>query len=425
MRPPGWLWTWVPRHARLRSGRIPSRAPAIIAAMADAQATSYSGRTAWARNLAAPVRDFLSTETGSAVVLLGAAIVALVWSNSPWSDSYESVWTTKLSIHLGGSGISADLRHWVNEGLMTFFFLVVGLEAKREFDLGELRERRRLAIPVLAAIGGMAVPVAIYLAFNAGGAGAHGWGAAMSTDTAFALGALALLTPRGDAAARVPADARGRRRPRRAARDRDGLHQAPLAHGAGRGGRAVRRAARAALRAGLAAPGLGAGRRGAVGGDVQVGHRPGDRRAGDRAGDERLPALARGPRAGDRADALVPRAAHARAGALRAAERALGDLAQRAPAVRPAPVDELRDRAAVRARQRGHPRDGLAARRRDQLADHARDRGSATSSASRSASSAPRGSPRGRPSTGRGRRSAGRSWPAAAPSRGSASPSRC
>jgi Na+/H+ antiporter NhaA len=164
--------------------------------MADAQAAPLIGRTAWARNLATPVRDFLSTETGSAIVLLGATIAALLWSNSPWSDTYESVWTTKLSIHIGASGISADLRHWVNEGLMTFFFLVVGLEARREFDMGELRERRRLAVPVLAAIGGMAVPVTIYLLFNAGGAGAHGWGAAMSTDTAFALGALALLTPR-------------------------------------------------------------------------------------------------------------------------------------------------------------------------------------------------------------------------------------
>jgi Na+/H+ antiporter NhaA len=165
--------------------------------MASAEASSsYSGRTAWARNLATPVRDFLSTETGSAIVLLGATLAALLWSNSPWSDSYESVWRTHLSIHLGGSSISADLRHWVNEGLMTFFFLVVGLEAKREFDLGEMRERRRLAVPVLAALGGMAVPVAIFLAFNAGGAGARGWGAAMSTDTAFALGALALLTPR-------------------------------------------------------------------------------------------------------------------------------------------------------------------------------------------------------------------------------------
>jgi Na+/H+ antiporter NhaA len=164
--------------------------------MAGAQETTLIGRTAWARNLAAPVRDFLSTETGSAIVLLGATIVALLWSNSPWSDSYESVWTTKLSIQVGASGISADLRHWVNEGLMTFFFLVVGLEAKREFDMGELRERRRLAVPVLAAIGGMLVPVGIYLLFNAGGAGGRGWGAAMSTDTAFALGALALLTPR-------------------------------------------------------------------------------------------------------------------------------------------------------------------------------------------------------------------------------------
>jgi Na+/H+ antiporter NhaA len=164
--------------------------------MAGAQATPLIGRTAWARNLAAPVRDFLSTETGSAIVLLGATIVALAWSNSPWSDTYESVWTTKLSITVGGGGIAADLRHWVNEGLMTFFFLVVGLEAKREFDQGELRERRRLAIPVLAALGGMAVPVGIFLLFNAGGPGSHGWGAAMSTDTAFALGALALLTPR-------------------------------------------------------------------------------------------------------------------------------------------------------------------------------------------------------------------------------------
>jgi Na+/H+ antiporter NhaA len=171
--------------------------------MAEARATPYSGRTAWARSLAAPVRDFLSTETGGAIVLLAAAVAALVWANSPWSDSYESLWSTKLSITIGGGGITADLRHWVNEGLMTFFFLVVGLEAKRELDMGELRERRRLAIPVLAAIGGMTVPIAIYLAFNAGQPGAHGWGAAMSTDTAFALGALALLTPRGATRLRV------------------------------------------------------------------------------------------------------------------------------------------------------------------------------------------------------------------------------
>jgi Na+/H+ antiporter NhaA len=157
----------------------------------------FSERTAWARNLGAPLRDFLNTETGGAVALLAATLLALVWANSPWPDSYESVWTTRLSIRLGDAGISQDLRHWVNGGLMTFFFLVVGLEAKRELDVGQLRERRRIALPVVAALGGMALPVAIYLAFNAGGSGAHGWGAAMSTDTAFALGVLALVAPGG------------------------------------------------------------------------------------------------------------------------------------------------------------------------------------------------------------------------------------
>ena len=126
-------------------------------------------------------------------MLLGATVAALVWANSPWPDSYESVWTTKLSIQLGSEGISLDLRHWVNQGLMTFFFLVIGLEAKRELDVGGMRERRRITIPLIAAFGGMALPIAIYLAFNAGGSGADGWGAAMSTDTAFALGLLALV----------------------------------------------------------------------------------------------------------------------------------------------------------------------------------------------------------------------------------------
>jgi Na+/H+ antiporter NhaA len=165
--------------------------------VAQAQATTtFSGRTAWARHLALPIRDYLNTETGGAVVLLGAAVAALLWANSPWSESYDSVWTTKLSISLGQWQLALDLRHWVNDGLMVFFFLVVGLEAKRELDMGELRERRRVATPVIAAIGGMTFPIAIFLAFNAGGAGAHGWGAAMSTDTAFALGALALIGPR-------------------------------------------------------------------------------------------------------------------------------------------------------------------------------------------------------------------------------------
>ena len=155
-----------------------------------------SGKTAWARNLAAPVRDYLTTETGGAAVLLCATIVALVWANAP-GDSYESFWTTQLSIRIGDSGIAMDLREWVNQGLMTLFFLVVGLEAKLELDLGQLRERKRIAIPVVAALGGILVPIAIFLAINAGGPGAKGWGAAMSTDTAFALAVLALIAPNG------------------------------------------------------------------------------------------------------------------------------------------------------------------------------------------------------------------------------------
>jgi Na+/H+ antiporter NhaA len=161
--------------------------------MSTQTGAGFTERTAWARNIAAPIRSFLSTESGSAMVLLAATVAALLWANSPWSGSYESVWETKLSIQIGGDGISLDLRHWINEGLMTLFFLVVGLEAKRELDLGALRDRQRLAIPVLAALGGMTMAVLIYLLFNAGGAGAHGWAAAMSTDTAFALGALALV----------------------------------------------------------------------------------------------------------------------------------------------------------------------------------------------------------------------------------------
>jgi Na+/H+ antiporter NhaA len=129
--------------------------------------------------------------------MVAAAALALVWANSPWWESYESFWTTTVAVRMGDSELSLDLQHVVNQGLMTFFFLVVGLEAKRELDTGELRDRRRLALSAAAAIGGMAVPVIIYTLVNAGGPGASGWGAAMSTDTAFALGVLALLAPAG------------------------------------------------------------------------------------------------------------------------------------------------------------------------------------------------------------------------------------
>ncbi|HEY1509508.1 MAG TPA: Na+/H+ antiporter NhaA [Solirubrobacteraceae bacterium] len=157
---------------------------------------------AWTRNLEAPLRGFLRTETGGAAVLLAAALAALAWVNID-AASYQRVWGTVLSIRVGHTGVSQDLKHWVNDGLMVFFFLVIGLEARREFDLGELRDHRRLALPVAAALGGMLVPIAIYLAINGGRPSAAGWGVAMSTDTAFALGMLALVGRRFPASLRA------------------------------------------------------------------------------------------------------------------------------------------------------------------------------------------------------------------------------
>ena len=115
-------------------------------------------RTAWTRSMQTPLRQFLATETGGAAVLLGAVIAGLVWANL--GGSYERFWSTTLAIRLGDSGIDLTLREWVNSGLMTLFFFVVGLEARREIDLGELRERRRSILPVLATMGGMAAPSA-------------------------------------------------------------------------------------------------------------------------------------------------------------------------------------------------------------------------------------------------------------------------
>jgi Na+/H+ antiporter NhaA len=160
-----------------------------------ARPSPFSGKTAWARSAQTPLRDFLRTETGGAAVLLAATVAALVWVNAD-ASSYHRVWSTVLSIRLADWGVALNLRNWINSGLMTIFFLVVGLEARREFDLGELRERRRFALPLLAGLAGMAGAVGIYLAFNAGGSAAKGWGIAMSTDTAFALGLLALVGPR-------------------------------------------------------------------------------------------------------------------------------------------------------------------------------------------------------------------------------------
>jgi Na+/H+ antiporter NhaA len=149
-------------------------------------------RTLWTRRGAAPLRAFVRTESASAVVLVVAVAAALIWANVA-PASYEAVWDTRVALRIGASEFGQDLRGWVDGGLMTLFFLVVGLEARREFDLGDLRERRRFILPLAAGVVGMAVPIGIFLLFNAGLPSAHGWGVAMSTDTALALGLLAIL----------------------------------------------------------------------------------------------------------------------------------------------------------------------------------------------------------------------------------------
>jgi Na+/H+ antiporter NhaA len=156
--------------------------------------TERESVTIWARHFETPLRRFVRTETGSAAILLGATVAALAWANAD-PAGYESTWRTIALLRSGSRELADNWQGWVNSGLMSFFFLVAGLEARREFDMGELRERRRLALPVVVALGGMVVPIAIYLAVNAGQPTARGWGAAMSTDTAFALGVLALLGP--------------------------------------------------------------------------------------------------------------------------------------------------------------------------------------------------------------------------------------
>jgi len=160
--------------------------------MAGASTTAFEGETP-ARPHLALLRSFLHTEAGSAVVLLAATIVALIWANSPWGDAYDGLWATEISLRLADFELSHDLGDWVNDGLMTLFFVLIGLEVRREFDMGEFRERRRVAVPVFAALGGMLLPVALFLMVNPGGEAARGWAMVMATDTAFAVGVLALV----------------------------------------------------------------------------------------------------------------------------------------------------------------------------------------------------------------------------------------
>ena len=144
--------------------------------------------------LSRAARSFLRTEAGSAVLLLGAAVLALLWTNL--LGGYEEFWHTELTLRVGSAEFGLDLRHWVNDGLMVLFFLSVGLEIAREVTLGELRGVRPLLAPTLGAVGGLMVPAGLYLLLNAGGPGAAAWGVPISTDTAVLLGVLALVGPR-------------------------------------------------------------------------------------------------------------------------------------------------------------------------------------------------------------------------------------
>jgi Na+:H+ antiporter, NhaA family len=150
-----------------------------------------------------PFQDFAHKQSSGGILLIMATVVALVWANAPWAESYAALWHTKLTVGVGDFSISKDFTHWINDGLMAVFFLVVGLEIKREILVGELSSIRSATLPVVAAAGGAVVPATIDLTINAGTEGAAGWGIPMATDIAFALGVLALLGERASVGLKV------------------------------------------------------------------------------------------------------------------------------------------------------------------------------------------------------------------------------
>ena len=156
-----------------------------------------------ARLVARPLRRFLDTEVAGGVVLLAATLLALVIANSPLQDRYFELLHTVITIEVGSFRISEDVLHWVNDGLMAIFFFVVGLEIKRELVRGELSDRKKAALPVAAALGGMVVPALVYAIFNAGSEGSTGWGIPMATDIAFAVGVLAFVMPQAPSSLKV------------------------------------------------------------------------------------------------------------------------------------------------------------------------------------------------------------------------------
>lgn len=164
--------------------------------------TSESRRDLVAQ-VAKPLRKFMAAETSSAGLLLAMTVIALIWANSPASSAYESVFATEFSIRLGQWALVDDLRHWIDEGLMAIFFFVIGLEVRHELSVGELTDRRRVTVPLIAGIGGMVIPAAIFLLINPSGEAASGWGVVIATDTAFVLGALMLVGPRAPTQLRI------------------------------------------------------------------------------------------------------------------------------------------------------------------------------------------------------------------------------
>ena len=143
-----------------------------------------------------PFQEFVHNSAAGGVLLIASTVIALVWANSGWSDSYTALWNTVLTVGPEGGEISKPLILWINDGLMALFFFVVGLEIKREILVGELSTSRKAALPIAAAIGGLAVPGLIYFLINAGEPSVSGWAIPAATDIAFALGVLALLGSR-------------------------------------------------------------------------------------------------------------------------------------------------------------------------------------------------------------------------------------
>lgn len=169
----------------------------------SASLPAYSPDPTFLEQALAPFRRFSRIEASGGIVLIACTLAALVWANSPLAPSYFALWETPVSLGFGGMVLSKSLLHWINDGLMAVFFFMVGLEIKREVLVGELGSPGQAALPVAAAIGGMAVPACVYVLFNHGEASLAGWGIPMATDIAFALGILSLLGDRAPTSLKI------------------------------------------------------------------------------------------------------------------------------------------------------------------------------------------------------------------------------